>query len=123
MKRKSIPPFNTLGIVVDMHNEEGRNLAQATMRQTGDPELRNLISMAQTLGKRYLVAAGKFDGKGLSATLCDDDQTLIASFQMVNARMDEIGSRTTAWMIKPDACGALLAKSTGSGVKKRGGVQ
>jgi hypothetical protein len=60
MKRKSIPPFNTLGIVVDMHNEEGRNLAQATMRQTGDPELRNLISMAQTLGKRYLVAAGKF---------------------------------------------------------------
>jgi hypothetical protein len=123
MENKSRPPFDTLGIVVDLHDEGGRNLAQVTVRQTGDPELRNLISMADALGKRYLIAAGRFNGKGIFAALCDDEQTLIASFQVANARMDEIGSSTTAWLIKPNSYGALLTKDAEQCAKKRGGVQ
>ncbi|MEP6605767.1 MAG: hypothetical protein ABJA60_06575, partial [Nitrosospira sp.] len=78
----------------------------------GDSELRNLMSLARTLGKRYLIAAG-FNGKGISAIVCDDDQALITAFEMVNVRMDEIGSHGTAWLIKPDACGELLAEDAG----------
>ncbi len=99
---------DTLGIVVDLNDEGGRGLAQATVSRTGDPELRNLISLADGLGKRYLVAAGRFNGKGITAVLCDDEPNLVAAFQMVNVRMDEIGSHTTAWMIEPAACAALL---------------
>ena len=94
--KSNLREMDTLGIVVDLHDEGGRNLAQVTVRQTGDPELRNLIRMADALGKRYLIAAGRFNGKGIFAALCDDEQALIVAFQVVNARMDEIGSCTTA---------------------------
>ena len=102
--------MDTLGIVVDLHNEEGRNLAQETIRRIGDLELRNLVSMAQTLGKRYLVAAGRFNGTGIIGAVCDDNESLIVAFKTANARMDKIGSHTTAWMIKPDECADLLTK-------------
>ena len=109
--------MDSMGIVVDLLDAEGRSLAQESVRQTGDSELRNLLHMAQKLGKRYLVAAGRFNNKGISATLCDDEQTLIAAFQVVNARMDEIGSRVTAWLIKPDSCGAVLSTHAGQRAK------
>ena len=112
--------MSTLGIVVDLHDEEGRNLAQETIRQTKDSEFTNLISMAQVLGNRYVVAAGKFNGKGIFGTFCNDDKYLVAAFQMANARMDEIGSRTTGWMIKPDACADLLGKASLQSTQKGG---
>ena len=112
--------MGTLGIVVDLHDKEGRNLAQETMRQTGDSEFKNLISMAHSLGKRYVVAAGKFNGRGIFGTFCDDDKYLIAAFQMANARMDEIGSRTTGRMIKPDTCTDLLGKASLQSARKGG---
>ena len=102
--------MDTLGIVVDLHDEGGRNLAYETVRSTGDIELRNLVSMVQTFGNRYLVVAGRFDGTGIIGAVCDDNENLISAFRMTNARMNEIGSRTTGWMIKPDACANLLGK-------------
>ncbi len=112
--------MSTLGIVADLHDEEGRNLAEETMRQTGDSEFTNLINMAQTLGKRYVVAAGKFNGRGIFGIFCDSDKHLVAAFQMANARMDEIGSRTTGWMIKPDTCVAILEKASLQSAQKGG---
>jgi len=112
--------MSTLGIVVDLHDEEGRNLAQETIRQTKDSEFTNLISMAQALGNRYVVAAGKFNGKGIFGTFCNDDKYLVAAFQMANERMDEIGSHTTAWTIKPDTCAILLEKISLQSVQKGG---
>jgi hypothetical protein len=118
MKKKSIPLFDTLGIVVDLHDKEGLNLAQETACQMGDPQLSNLITLARALGKRYLITAGRFNGKGITAIVCDDDQSLITAFEMVNGRMDEIGSHGTAWMIKPDACGGLMARDAGQHVER-----
>ena len=112
--------ISTFGIVVDLHDEGGRILAQETVLQTGDSELRNLVSMAQALGKKYLVAAGRFDGIGIFGVVCDDNEGLIAAFQMANARLKETGSYTTAWMIKPDACAALLEKASQQNDQKGG---
>lgn len=103
---------HTLGIVVDIFDEGGRNLAEETVRQTEDPEFRKLLSMAHELRKRYIVAAGRFNGKGISGVVCNDSEHLVVAFDVINARMDEIGSCTTVWLIKPDACVALLEKST-----------
>ena len=107
-KNPLLPKFNTFGIVVDLHNEEGRTLADTTAKQTGDPELRNYLLLAQGLGQRYLVAAGKFNGKGIFATFCDDDANLVLAFQMANSRMGEIGSESTDWLVRPKACAALI---------------
>lgn len=115
----SSPEIDTFGIIVDLHKEEGRHLAWETAHQTGDAEFRNLLNLGQALGKRYLVAAGRFEGKGISAAFCDDDQTLIAAFQMVNKRINEMGSHVTAWLIKPDSCGAVVAMHAGQRVKTR----
>jgi len=112
--------ISTFGIVVDLHDEGGRILAQETVLQTGDSELRNLVSMAQALGKKYLVAAGRFDGIGIFGAVCDDDENLIVIFQAANARLKETGSYTTAWMIKPDACAALLEKASQQNDQKGG---
>ena len=112
-KRKSISQFDTLGIVVDLRNPEGLALAQVITQQTGDPELRNLIVMARTLGTAYVVAAGRFNGKGIFGTVCDNEQHVVVAIQTANARMKEIGSRTTAWMAKPDACAVLLERASG----------
>lgn len=100
-----------MGIVVDLHNEEGRTLAETTAKQTCDSEFRNFLLLAQGLGKRYLVAAGRFNSKGIFATFCDDDANLVLAFQMANSRMNEIGSRTTGWLIKPRECAAFLERS------------
>ena len=110
---------DTLGIIADLTNVEGRNLAEETVSQTGDLEFRGLIEVAQELGKKYIVAAGKFNSKGISAMLCDDDQMLTFAFKTVNERMREIGSHTTAWIIKPDACAVLLEKAIARTKKKR----
>ena len=112
--------ISTFGIVVDLHDEGGRILAQETVLQTGDSELRNLVSMAQALRKKYLVAAGRFDGIGIFGAVCDDDENLIVIFQAANARLKETGSYTTAWMIKPDACAALLEKASQQNDQKGG---
>lgn len=116
---QAIPQFDTFGIVADLVSEAGRRLAEETVRQTNDSELRNLIRMADALNKRYIVAAGSFNGKGISATLCEDEQTLIAAFQMVNIRMNEIGSCTTAWKVAPDACAVILEKAVAICNKKK----
>lgn len=118
---QAIPQFDTFGIVADLASVAGRKLAEETVRQTNDSELRNLIRMTDALNKRYIVAAGSFNGKGISASLCNDEQTLIAAFQMVNIRMDEIGSCTTAWMFAPDACRVLLEKAVAICNKQKGG--
>ncbi|NBQ68736.1 MAG: hypothetical protein EBU46_07860 [Nitrosomonadaceae bacterium] len=110
---------DTLGIVVDLSNMEGRNLAEETLRQTNDPELNKLITMADELGKKYIIAAGQFNGKGISSVICDDDSMLIAAFRTVNERMREIGSQTTVWLIKPDACVTLLEKAIAQRAKKK----
>ena len=102
--------MDTLGIVADLHDEGGRDLAQETIRQTGDLELRNLVSMAQALEKRYLIAAGRFNDTGIIGAVCDDNEGLIAAYQMANARLKKTGSLTTAWMIKPEEYAALLEK-------------
>lgn len=107
----SQPQYDTFGIVVDLSDESGRKLAEETVRRSNDSELRNLITIADGLNKRYIVAAGSFSGKGISASLCDDEQSLIAAFQMVNTRMDEIGSQTTMWMFAPDACAVMLERA------------
>jgi len=112
--------IGTLGIVVDLHDAEGRNLAQETIRRTGDLEFKNLVSMAHGLEKKYIIAAGKFNGRGIFGIFCDDDDHLIAAFEMVNARMEEIGSRTTGWVIKPDACADLLGKASLQSTQKGG---
>ena len=113
--------ISTFGIVVDLHDEGGRILALETVLQTGDSELRNLVSMAQALRKKYLVAAGRFDGiGGIFGAVCDDDENLIVIFQAANARLKETGSYTTAWMIKPDACAALLEKASQQNDQKGG---
>lgn len=112
--------MDTLGIVVDLNDEEGRNLAQETVRNTGDLELRNLVSMAQTLGNRYLVVAGRFNGTGIIGAVCDDNEHLIVAFQEINKRLKELGSYTTAWMIKADACAALLEKASLQSTQKGG---
>jgi hypothetical protein len=110
--------FDTLGIVADLTHSEGLNLAQTTVRETGDSELRNLLTMAQALGMRYVIAAGRFNGKGIFGAMCSNEQDVAASFQMANDRMDEIGSRTTAWLAKPDALAALLEKASGKQVER-----
>jgi len=112
--------ISTFGIVVDLHDEGGRILALETVLQTGNSELRNLVSMAQALGKKYLVAAGRFDGTGIFGVVCDDDENLIVIFQAANARLKETGSYTTAWMSKPDACAALLEKASQQNDQKGG---
>ena len=112
--------ISTFGIVVDLHDEGGRILALETVLQTGNSELRNLVSMAQALGKKYLVAAGRFDGIGIFGAVCDDDENLIVTFQAANVRLKEIGSPTTGWMIKPDACAALLEKASQQNDQKGG---
>jgi len=112
--------MDSLGIVVNLHDEEGCNLAQETIRQTKDLEFTNLISMAHGLGKKYVVAAGKFNGRGIFGTVCDDDKYLIAAFQIANARLKKTGSLTTAWTIKPDECAALLEKVSLQSTQKGG---
>lgn len=107
--RKSSSQFDTLGILADLKHPEGLELAQASVRETGDKELRNLVIMAQALGARYVVAAGRFNGKGIFGAMCANEQDVVVSYQMANDRMDEIGSRTTAWLAKPDSLAALLA--------------
>ena len=107
--------FNTMGVVCDLHDREGRKFAQETLRQTGDTEFRNVLSMAKALEKRYVVAAGKFNGTGMFATLCDDSENLIVSFAMANAWINEFGPSTTGWLIKPDACATLLCDSLKQG--------
>lgn len=120
LKKTLSTKFKTMGVVVDLHNEEGRSLAETTARQTRDPEFRNFLLLAQGLGKRYLVAAGQFNGKGIFATFCDDDTNLVLAFQMANSRMDEIGSGTTGWLVKPDTCAALIQAAAGQPAKTRG---
>lgn len=100
--------FTTMGIVADLRSEEGRTLAETTARQTGDSEFSNYLLLAQGLGQRYLVAAGQFNGKGLFATFCDDDANLVLAFQVANSRMREIGSGSTDWLVRPEACAALV---------------
>lgn len=102
---------DTLGIIADLTNKEGRKLVDETLRQTNDPELRKLIDMVDALNIRYIVAAGSFNGQGISSVLCDDESKLIIAFHTVNSRMNEIGSRKTAWLIKPNTCKTLLEKS------------
>ena len=63
--KKNLTQFDSLGIAVDLTSEAGRKLAEEIVRQTGDEELRNLISIANALNKRYIVAAGCFNGKGI----------------------------------------------------------
>lgn len=112
MKKRITPKqFSTIGIVVDLHTVKGQKLAEVTARQTGDPEFANLLRMAQANKSRYLIAAGRFNGKGIFGVLCGDAQYLLDSYQLANARMNEVGSCTTAWMIEADALiKALLEK-------------
>jgi hypothetical protein len=105
---------DTLGILADLEHPEGLELAQATVRETGDKDLRNLVIMAQALGTRYVVAAGRFNGKGIFGAMCANELDVAASYQMANDRMDEIGSRTTAWLAKPDSLAAALKQRQGS---------
>ncbi|SFM59127.1 hypothetical protein [Nitrosomonas communis] len=109
---------DTLGIVADLRSVKGRMLVQEILKQTNDPEFRNLISMADTLNKRYIIAAGSFNGRGILSVLCDDEQTLIAACQNINIRMDEIGSSTTAWLISPNNCAILLKEALAQSTKK-----
>jgi hypothetical protein len=109
---------DTLGIVADLRSVEGRMLVQEILKQTNDPEFRNLISMAETLNKRYIIAAGSFNGKGISSFLCDDEPTLVIAFQDINIRMDEIESNTTAWLISPNNCAILLKEALAQSTKK-----
>jgi hypothetical protein len=118
--KKTQTQFDTLGIVADLSDEVGREFAERSVRQTNNIELRNLITMADGLNKRYIVAAGRFNGKGNFASFCGDKQTLIAAFQMANARMDEVGSCTTTWFFAPDACRALLENAVAKCNKKKG---
>ncbi|MFZ1546807.1 MAG: hypothetical protein WAT12_06860 [Candidatus Nitrotoga sp.] len=106
------PQFDTLGIVADLHDKEGFNLAQVFLRETKDPDFSALLDIAKAKGMRYVVAAGKFDGTGIVGTLCYDTEALIVSIEKVNTRMDAIGSRTTGWRVKPDACAAIFKKAT-----------
>lgn len=99
---------DTLGIVVDLHDKEGRRLFDEVARLTGDQELRNLLVVASALGMRYLVAAGRFNGKGVFSAMCAEESVAILSWGSANERMNEIGSRTTAWMAKPDSLAKLL---------------
>lgn len=99
---------DTLGIVADIQHPEGLALAQATVRETGDPELRNLLTMAQAIGMRYVIAAGRFNGKGIFGAMCANKQDIAASIQMANERMNDVGSRATAWMAKPDSLALLI---------------
>ena len=99
---------DTLGIVVDLHDKDGRRLFDDVVRLTGDEELRNLLVIASTMGMRYVVAAGRFNGKGIFSAMCADESVTILSWGSANERMNEIGSRTTAWMAKPDSLAKLL---------------
>ncbi len=110
---------DTYGIVADLSSIEGRDLVEETVCLTGDTQLQNLIEIAQAVDKKYLIVAGRFDGKGISSVICDDDSTLITAFRTINERMREIGSCTTAWLIKPDACVTLLEKAIAQRATKR----
>lgn len=112
--------FVTFEIVADLSDEVGRKLAEEIVRRTNDSELCNPITIADGLNKRYLVAAGSFSGKGISTSLCDNEQRLIAAFLMVNTRMDETGSQTTMWMFAPDACAVMLEKAVAKCNQKKG---
>lgn len=111
--------MDTFGIVADLSDEVGRELAERTIQQTNSSELRNLITMADGFSKRYIVAAGRFNDKGIVGSLCDDEETVIATFQMVNSRMAEVGSNITMWICVPDACKALLEKTVANYNQKK----
>lgn len=119
---KSSSQFDTLGIVADLKSPEGLELAQATVRETGDRKLRNLLAVAQALGMRYVVAAGRFNGKGIFGAMGAGENDVVVQFQMANVHMEEIGSRTTAWMAKPHALAALLEKASGKQAGRRAGT-
>nr|SPS06673.1 protein of unknown function [Candidatus Nitrotoga fabula] len=104
--------FDTLGIVADLRDKEGRNLAQAFLRETKDPEFSALLDIANAKGMRYVVAAGRFNGTGIVGSLCDDTETLNAAIAMANTRMNEIGSRTIGWVVMPGVCADMLKKAT-----------
>lgn len=101
-------PFTTMGVVVDISHIDGLSLAQETAKQTKDKEFSNLLAMAQIMKKRYLIAAGRFNGKGIYGTLCDDEEHLKLSFTIANERMNEDGSVSTTWLIKPHSCAEVL---------------
>lgn len=109
--KKTQTQFVTFGIVADLSDEVGRELAERTVQQTNSSELRNIITMVDGFSKRYIVAAGRFNGKEIIGSLCNDEETVSATFQMVNSRMDEVGSNTTKWICVPDACSAMLEKA------------
>jgi hypothetical protein len=69
-----------------------------------------LLDIANAIGMRYVVAAGRFNGTGIVGTLCDDTENLNVTIAMVNTRMDEIGSRTTRWVVMPGVCADMLKK-------------
>jgi hypothetical protein len=95
------PEFDTLGVVVDLNSDEGRNLAAETLRLTDDSDFRHLLSIARINESRYVIAAGGFNNRGLFGALCKTTDLMEMSFMAANARMDEAGVKATAWMFQP----------------------
>ncbi|MBN8474508.1 hypothetical protein [Sulfuritalea sp.] len=113
---------DTLGLVADLHDKEGLRLVEEAVRLTGDQELRGVLELAVGLGMRYLVAAGRFDGKGIFSALCAEDSVAILSWGAANERMNEGGSRKTEWLVMPAPLMALLNKAAAQQATK-GGAQ
>ena len=111
-KPKQNSQFDTLGIIADLHDKEGLNLAQAFLRETKDSMFSALLDIANAKRMRYVVAAGKYNGTGIVGMLCGDTENLIVTIAVVNTRMDELGSRTTGWVVMPGVCADMLKKAT-----------
>lgn len=120
MKKTSKKSFDTLGIVADLNVPENLHLLKQFATKTGDKQLCNFIAIAEVLRNRFVIAAGRFDGKGLFAALCDDENQLATAFRVANARMNEIGSRTTAWTFLPESCRNLVANSANHRIHNKG---
>lgn len=97
-----------MGVVADLSTADGLRFAKETAKITNDKEFSNLLNMALIMKKRYLVAAGRFNGKGISSIICDDEEQLKLAFHIINERMNEVGSVTTSWHIKPNSCAEML---------------
>lgn len=120
MKKTSKQSFDTVGVVADLNVPENLHLLKQFATKTGDKQLCSFIAMAEVLRNRFVIAAGRFDGKGLFATLCDAENQLATAFRVANARMNEIGSRTTAWTFFSESCRNLVENSANQRTDTRG---
>jgi hypothetical protein len=99
---------DTMGVIADLHTAEGRTLVDGVIKETGDKYFEQIVELAHGLGKRYVVAAGRFNNKGLVCCTSNEVESLRATFQMANSRMNEAGSRTTQWLIMPVSLGTMI---------------